>query len=178
MRKIAKNNATKQPLSDAWLAWCGRAIGDMDFDATLLLPTHLAHQPSSDELSGALRHTLNRLDRFFLGSLHRRRKIRIPRFVTLEYAEGTGWHAHISFKLWKDRQGFVINPELFKKQLTEYWLATTNQSQRTKFSGYIVHFKPTHENFLCYSLKKVDDTPHARGLVDEANCSADTIPAA
>ena len=178
MRKIAKNNATKQPLSDAWLAWCGRAIGDMDFDVTLHLPHHLAHHPNSDILSQHLNHLFNRLDRYFLGTAHRRHHLRIPRFVTLERTDGVGWHAHVSLKIWRDAQGYVIEPDALSAQLKSCWHEITRQPMTGKFSGLVVCFKPTHERFLSYSLKQIDVREGHRGEVDVLNCAPDRLLAA
>jgi hypothetical protein len=169
---------TAKPLAQAWLDWCGDAIGVMGFDATLHLPLHQAHLSTSDELTRALSHTFNRLDRYFLGTSHRRFKLRIPRFVTHEYGEGVGWHAHISLKLWQDAHGYVIDPEKFKTKLIEYWHETTKQPLKGKFSELIVNFKATHDQFLSYSLKHIDNTSHRRGQVDEFNCATDALRAA
>ena len=167
-----------KPLAEAWVEWCADAIGAMGFDATLHLPLHQAHLSSSDELTRALRHTFNRLDRHFLGVSHSRFKLRIPRFVTHEYSNGVGWHAHISLKLWQDARGYVIDPDQFEAKLIEYWHDTTKQPLKGKFSGLIVNFKITHDQFLSYSLKHIDDTNHRNGHVDEFNCAADALRAA
>ena len=167
-----------KPNAQAWIDWCEASIGVMGFDATLHLPLHQAHLRSSDELTRALRHTFNMLDRYFLGTAHRRFNLRIPRFVTHEYASGVGWHAHISLMLWQDKQGFVIDPEHFQAKLIEYWHATTKQPQNSKFSKLIVDFKITHDQFLSYSLKKIENTSHQNGLVDVLNCAADALRAA
>lgn len=176
--KIQKIRMSKQPLSKAWQDWCGNAIGTMGFDATLHLPSHLSQLPSSDVLTRSLRHTFNQLDRYFLGTAHRRHGLRIPRFVTHEYSKGVGWHAHISLKLWQDPRGYVIDPEHFKQKLTEFWLKTTKQPHNGKFSALIVNFKVTHDCFLSYSLKDIDETHHRHGLVDTANCAVDALMAA
>jgi hypothetical protein len=175
---VIYNKFVAKPNAQAWIDWCGTSIGVTGFDATLHLPFHQAHLSSSDELRRALRHTFNRLDRYFLGKFHRTIQLRIPRFVTHEYAKGVGWHAHISFKIWQDADGYVINPEHFETKIRDFWLATTKQPRNGKFSDLIVNFKTTHDQFLSYSLKHIDDTRHCRGLVDTFNCAADDLKVA
>lgn len=175
MRKIAKNNATKQPLSDAWLAWCGRTIGDMDFDVTLHLPHHLAHQQSGDIMSQFLTFLFNRLDRELFGELHTKSGLRLPRFVTLERTNGVGWHAHISLKIWRDAEGYVIDPDCVQKALTDLWHEIIKQPQEGKFSAFFVKFKKTHDEFLSYSLKHIDKRHEHSGKVDILNCATDVL---
>ena len=180
-RNIAKTRkfiSKRQPLSEAWLAWCATSIGAMDFDVTLHLPYHLAHRKDSDILSQSLTHLFNRLDRYFLGAAHRWHGLRIPRFVTLERTDGVGWHAHVSLKIWQDKQGYVIDPDCFKRRLTDYWHDITRQPINGKFSALTVCFKPTHGEFLSYSLKQIDKQHDHRGEVDTMNCSADHLLAA
>jgi hypothetical protein len=174
---ILKNFEAK-PLAQMWIDWCDDKIGAMGFDATLHLPLHQAHLRSSDELRRSLTHTFNMLDRYFLRTSHRRFNLRIPRFVTHEYAKGVGWHAHISLMLWQDQQGYVIDPERLEKKLRDFWLATTKQPRNGKFSDLIINFKTTHDQFLSYSLKHIDDTRHSKGLVDTFNCAPDALRAA
>jgi hypothetical protein len=85
--------------------------------------------------------------------------------------------AHI-VQLWQDANGYVIDPHDFKAKLTELWLATTKQPKQGKFSALIACIKPTHANFLSYSLKNVDETEHRNGKVDTLNCAGDALLAA
>ena len=177
-RNIAKTRkfiSKRQPLSEAWLAWCGNTIGAMDYDVTLHLPTHLAHHQNGDIMSQYLTRLFNRLDRHLFDELDTACTLRLPRFVTLERTDGVGWHAHVSLKIWRDAQGYVIDPYYVGETLANYWHDLIKQPKEGKFSGFFVEFKKTHDEFLSYSLKHIDRRHEHSGKVDILNCAADVL---
>lgn len=115
-------------------------------------------------LQGHLRHYFNRLDRAFLKSAYRRKAVRIPRFVTLEFSEDVGWHAH---GLLSTPAG--VNQTEFVKRTSWLWLRYLGEYAETSFANYLVWVEPAENKYLGYITKKLDHSGSHAGVVDLVN---------
>jgi len=160
----------------AWRKWCDENIGDFDLAVVLHLPHHQAHLSAAvakQLLSHNMRIAFAMLDRHFLGTAHKRFKLRLPRFITLEHKHGVGWHAHVSLKLWRDAQGTVIDADAFKARLTQCWQQVCGQHGRY-FAAFGVYVDEMRGDYLSYSLKQIGEGA-GQGEVDVDNSAVDAL---
>lgn len=116
-------------------------------------------------LQKKLRHYLNKLDRRVLKSAHRDKHIKIWRFVTLENADGVGWHAHalMATPQGHDRRT-IIN------WATWMWINELGDEYENSFVPYLVQASETQGNYLGYISKTLGRaTDDMVGTIDLVN---------
>lgn len=165
-----------RPVQDSWASLVASRSPTFDVAACWQVPKRLrsaeiGRVANADEsshqswLQGHLRHYFNRLDRAVLKSAYRNKAIRIPRFVTLEYTDEVGWHAHglLSTPAGVDQAKFV-------QRTSWLWLRYLGQYAETSFADYLVWSKPTSGNYLGYITKTLDHSGSTQaGVVDLVN---------
>ena len=101
-------------------------------------------------LSSELKRHFNRVDRRVLKAAHTNRSMRIPRFITLEYAEGTGWHAHGLIGI---VNGFTIQE--LRLAYEKDWLKATDRFATGKFEKRLFWAEEKEGGYDWYLLQDV-----------------------
>ena len=101
-------------------------------------------------LSRELTYCFNRLDRKVFGSAHRRKKIRVPRFVALERTDKVGWHAHALL-----RTPEHITPYQLSSKLGRLWLHQLGKFGVGTFEDRLYWAEPVKADYFNYSTKHV-----------------------
>lgn len=112
-----------------------------------------------------LKHYLNKLDREVLRSAHRRKHVKIWRLVTLEHAEGVGWHAH----------ALMATPEGHSRSKVMnwaawMWMAELGDAYQNSFVPYLVQASPSRGKYLSYITKTLGQSDDDKvGTIDLVN---------
>lgn len=140
----------RQQLKAAWVDWVG-SWGKWDTACSWHVPDGLrADRNGWDKawLETRMNRYFKAVDRrVFKGTpLHGRANIK--RYITLEYAEGAGWHAH----------GLVETPahmaiEDFRELLAETWTSYLDQWTNPKFKKHLVYLEDIRGEYVGYSSK-------------------------
>lgn len=122
---------------------------------------------SAHWLQRKLKHCLNKLDRRVLKSAHRDKHVKIWRLVTLEYADGVGWHAHALMATPKGHdRSKIIN------WATWMWIAELGEAYQNSFVPYLVKASATEDKtkYLSYITKTLGQRDDDRvGTIDLVN---------
>jgi len=148
--------------------WINNTGVKWDVCATLHVPEakrKAAQGWTADWLSKELRHYFNQLDREIFKSAHRRRGARINRFITLEYSEGVGWHAHALL-----RTPVCMQQAAFISLADQLWQAQQARYAAAHFQSRLSLIEPLQGNFAFYMIKSVHDgADNSRGVLDLRN---------
>lgn len=122
---------------------------------------------SAHWLQRKLKYCLNKLDRRVLKSAHRDKHVKIWRLVTLEYADGVGWHAH----------ALMATPEGHDRSkiinwATWMWIAELGEAYQNSFVPYLVEASATEDKtkYLSYITKTLGQRDDDQvGTIDLVN---------
>lgn len=162
--------ATKQEKAQrkAFTQWIGNQSHNWDLAVCWHLPTSFKTTHHADNAAGfskGLTHYFNGVDRQVFGAANRLQHIRIPRFLTLEYADGVGWHAHgilaskstgltlVQLRCLLERQWF--------KQLKGYYCGS--------FAKRLFWAEPNGGLYINYISKSISKMREASGEIDVMN---------
>ena len=126
------------------------------------------HYKGYDEhwLSKELTRYLNKVDRCIFKAAHKNKGARLPRIITLEYAEAVGWHAHGLLDCAKG-----MNEDETISVLKRCWDMQTERFATEKFEKHLSHFGYDNGFYLTYSLKQTyRQNEQAQGILDLRNC--------
>ena len=161
--------SNQQKLRIAKLNWLGEHSKHWNVVACWHVPNAMRkHYKGYDEhwLSKELTRYLNKVDRYIFKASFTNRGVRLPRIITLEYAEGVGWHAH---GLLDCAAG--MNEDETITVLKSFWEKQTHRFSTAKFETHISYFSYDQGTYLPYCLKATNKQhEQAQGILDLRNC--------
>jgi hypothetical protein len=119
---------------------------------------------SERALQYKLRSFFTRLDRKVLKSACRKRKMRIPRYVVLEYSPSVGWHMHALLSSRTSK----FSAERLCMIIKLMWLEEFDRGTLKGFEPHLGWAKPVTGGYENYMSKKLYGT-HVTAAFDEMN---------
>jgi len=150
-------------------------INGLPYNFCIAISLHLPNSYKSERhvwdspaLTKCLQYYFNCVDSKVLGSANRYKHLRVPRFITHEYKDTTGWHAHGLLSPDSTRLTAI---EIMEHLETIWENKVLKEHKGGKLEKRLFYAEPVHGDYSAYITKSLatNDWPLA-GQIDIQNC--------